>query len=73
MNSQPERSSDDLSGDTLPLPEFPAADVRPDSDFARIARRVRRRSAMRGAGEGFTEFAKEVPEMVGGFIEMLLP
>jgi len=69
--NMPEGQPDEPSGDTLP--ECPAAVDPPDSDFARIARRVRRRNAVRQSRKGLVEFAKEVPEMVLGFIEGLWP
>jgi hypothetical protein len=70
MHTEPERSSDQ-GRDTLM--EFPAVADSANSDFAKIAPRVRARRALRGTGKAFAEFAKEVPEMVIGFIEGLLP
>lgn len=66
-----ERPSDAQGGDTLP--EFPAVVDRQDSDFPRIARRVRRRNAVRHACAGLVDFVKEVPEMVFEFITGLWP
>ena len=65
-----ERQPDELGGDTLP--EFPAVDA-PDSDFHRIARRVRRRRAARQTREGLIEFTRAAPEMVPEFIQGLWP
>jgi len=62
-----ERQPDEPGGDTLP--EFPAVVDPPDSDFHRIARRVRRRRAVRQTSEGLLEFAKAAPEMVLEFIQ----
>jgi hypothetical protein len=75
MHTQPQRPSG--SGEDT-LPEFPAIVDAADgetagSDFAEIARNVRRRGAVRRTGEAFAEFAKEMPEMVIGFVEGLLP
>lgn len=66
MERQSERG-----GDTLP--EFPAVVDTAGSDFAKIARKVRRRSEVRRTGEALAEFAKEVPEMVIELVEGLLP
>jgi hypothetical protein len=70
MDTRPDRPSDQ-GRDTLP--EFPADVDTTGSDFAKIARNVRRRRAVRRTGEALGELAKEAPELVLEVVKGLLP